>query len=357
MKTRPLFAASLLLAALNSAGAQPGGAALHAVPVDVPHIAFDKYTLPNGLQVILVEDKRLPLVAVNVWYHVGPANEAPGLAGFAHLFEHMMFAGSKHLPRGLADRLLEGAGATDSNGGTGYDSTSYYDTVPSNQLELALWVHADRMGYLLDVLDQKALTNQQDVVRNERRETVENEPYGIVEEALNHALFPPEHPYYASVIGSHADIQSAKLADVREFFMRYYGPNNASIVIAGDIDKVKTRALVAKYFGGLKRGPEVARPKIVTPPIAAERRLTVPDRVELARVYMGWLTPPAYQPDDAELAVAAQILAGGKSSRLYKSLVYERQIAQDVDADQDARALVSTFLVEVTARAGHTPAE
>ncbi len=357
MKTRPLFAASLLLAALNSAGAQPGGAAAPAVPVDVPHIAFDKYTLPNGLQVILVEDKRLPLVAVNVWYHVGPANEAPGLAGFAHLFEHMMFAGSKHLPRGLADRLLEGAGATDSNGGTGYDSTSYYDTVPSNQLELALWVHADRMGYLLDVLDQKALTNQQDVVRNERRETVENEPYGIVEEALNHALFPPEHPYYASVIGSHADIQNAKLADVREFFMRYYGPNNASIVIAGDIDKVKTRALVAKYFGGLKRGPEVARPKIVTPTIAAERRLTVPDRVELARVYMGWLTPPAYQPDDAELAVAAQILAGGKSSRLYKSLVYERQIAQDVDADQDARALVSTFLVEVTARAGHTPAE
>jgi len=357
MKTRPLFAASLLLAALNSAGAQPGGAAAPAVPVDVPHIAFDKYTLPNGLQVILVEDKRLPLAAVNVWYHVGPANEAPGLAGFAHLFEHMMFAGSKHLPRGLADRLLEGAGATDSNGGTGYDSTSYYDTVPSNQLELALWVHADRMGYLLDVLDQKALTNQQDVVRNERRETVENEPYGIVEEALNHALFPPEHPYYASVIGSHADIQNAKLADVREFFTRYYGPNNASIVIAGDIDKVKTRALVAKYFGGLKRGPDVARPKIVTPPITAERRLTVPDRVELARVYMGWLTPPAYQPDDAELAVAAQILAGGKSSRLYKSLVYERQIAQDVDADQDARALVSTFLVEVTARAGHTPAE
>ena len=357
MKTRPLFAASVLLAALNSAGAQTGGAASPAVPANVPHIAFDKYTLPNGLQVILVEDKRLPLVAVNVWYHVGPANEAPGLAGFAHLFEHMMFAGSKHLPRGLADRLLEGAGATDSNGGTGYDSTSYYDTVPSNQLELALWVHADRMGYLLDVLDQKALTNQQDVVRNERRETVENEPYGIVEEALNHALFPPEHPYYASVIGSHADIQSAKLADVREFFMRYYGPNNASIVIAGDIDKVKTRALVAKYFGGLKRGPDVARPKIVTPPITAERRLTVPDRVELARVYMGWLTPPAYQPDDAELAVAAQILAGGKSSRLYKSLVYERQIAQDVDADQDARALVSTFLVEVTARAGHTPAE
>ena len=371
MKTRPLFAASVLLAAANSSGAAggaataappptpytPGTPAVAAALADVPHIAFDKYTLPNGLQVILVEDKRLPLVAVNVWYHVGPANEAPGLAGFAHLFENMMFAGSKHLPRGLADRLLEGAGASDSNGGTGYDSTSYYDTVPANQLELALWVHADRMGYLLDVLDQKSLANQQDVVRNERRETVENEPYGIVEEALNHALFPPGHPYYASVIGSHTDIQNAKLADVRDFFTRYYGPNNASIVIAGDIDKVKARALVAKYFGSLKPGPDVPRPQVKTPPITEERRLTVPDRVELPRVYMGWLTPPAYQPGDAELSVAAQILAGGKSSRLYQSLVYERQIAQDVDADQDARALASTFLVEVTARAGHTAQE
>ncbi len=364
MKTRPLVAASLLMAALNGAGAQGGGgnAAPGASASDpslpgIPTIAFDKYTLPNGLQVILVEDKRLPLVAVNVWYHVGPANEVPGLTGFAHLFEHMMFAGSKHLPRGLADRLMEGAGASDSNGSTDYDRTNYYDTVPSNQLELALWVHADRMGYLLDVLDQKSLTNQQDVVRNERRDTVENEPYGIVEEALNHALFPPEHPYRASVIGSHADIQNAKLADVRDFFTRYYGPNNASIVIAGDIDKIKTRALVAKYFGSLQRGPAVVRPKVTTPPITRERRLVVPDRVELPRVYMGWLTPPAYQAGDAELAVAAQILAGGKSSRLYKSLVYGRQIAQDVDANQDARALASTFLIEVTARTGHTPAE
>lgn len=364
MKTRPLFAASLLMAALNGAGAQGGGgsaassaAATETTLPGIPNIAFDKYTLPNGLQVILVEDKRLPLVAVNVWYHVGPANEVPGLTGFAHLFEHMMFAGSKHLPRGLADRLMEGAGASDSNGSTDYDRTNYYDTVPSNQLELALWVHADRMGYLLDVLDQKSLTNQQDVVRNERRDTVENEPYGIVEEALNHALFPQDHPYRASVIGSHADIQNAKLADVRDFFTRYYGPNNASIVIAGDIDKVKTRALVAKYFGSLRRGPAVQRPQVKTPPITAERRLVVPDRVELPRVYMGWLTPPAYQPGDAELAVAAQILAGGKSSRLYKSLVYESQIAQDVDANQDARALTSAFLIEVTARAGHTPAQ
>jgi zinc protease len=344
----------LVLALPPAAHAETAAAAAAAA---VPQVRYEKTTLPNGLEVILVEDHRLPIVAVNIWYHVGPANEAPGLTGFAHLFEHMMFAGTRHLPRGLADRLLEGAGATDSNGSTDYDRTNYYDTVPSNQLELALWVHADRMGYLLDVLDQAALSNQQDVVRNERRQTVENRPYGIVEEALNHALFPKTHPYYAAVIGSHADIQSAKLADVRDFFKRYYGPNNASIVIAGDIDKAKTRALVAKYFGSFKRSPPVVHPQVTTPPITRERRLTVPDRVELPRVYMAWLTPPAFRPGDAELEVTAQILAGGKASRLYKSLVYERQIAQDASAAQNSNALTSTFIVDVTARPGHDAAE
>jgi len=336
----------LMMTTLN----HPAGA--QSAPAPLPTIAFEKTVLPNGLQVILVEDHRLPIVAVNIWYHVGPANEAPGLTGFAHLFEHMMFAQTRHIPRGMADRLMEGAGATDSNGGTGYDQTSYYDTVPSNQLELALWVHADRMGYLLDVLDQKALSNQQDVVRNERRQTVEEEPYGLVQEALAHALFPKGHPYYASIIGSHADIQSAKLDDVRQFFARYYGPNNASIVIAGDIDKARTLALVERYFGSLRRSPPVAKPNVTTPPITSERRVVVHDRVELPRVFMGWLTPPAYQPGDAELAVAAEILGGGKSSRLYKKLVYERQIAQDVDASQQSLGLTSTFVIDVTARPG-----
>lgn len=335
----------------------PALAQSQASNATLPGIAFEKTTLPNGLEVILVEDHRLPIVAVNIWYHVGPANEAPGLTGFAHLFEHMMFAATRHVPRGLADRLLEGAGATDSNGSTDYDRTNYFDTVPSNQLELALWVHADRMGYLLDVLDQAALSNQQDVVRNERRQSVENRPYGIVEEALNHALFPKNHPYYASVIGSHADIQNAKLADVRDFFTRYYGPNNASIVIAGDIDKAKTRALVARYFGSFKRSAPVARPSVATPPITREQRMTVRDRVELPRVYMAWLTPPAYKPGDAELAVTSQILAGGKSGRLYKNLVYRRQIAQEVAAAQNSYALTSTFVIDATARPGHTPAE
>ena len=198
---------------LSLGGAVPSATAAPAFPIE-------KYTLSNGLEVILVEDHKLPLVAVNIWYHVGPANEAPGLTGFAHLFEHMMFAATAHAPRGLVDKLFEGAGATDSNGSTDFDRTNYHDTLPSNQLELALWAHADRMGYLPDVLDQKALSNQQDVVRNERRESVENRPYGIVEEALFQNLFPKSHPYHANVMGSHADIQSARLEDIRDFFAR-----------------------------------------------------------------------------------------------------------------------------------------
>jgi zinc protease len=364
MKPFKLLAVPALLAALYGAAApQPAAAADEAKndtglsAAAVPQIPYEKYTLPNGLEVILVEDHKLPTTTVNVWYHVGPANEAPGLTGFAHLFEHMMFAATRHVPRGLADQLLEGAGATDSNGSTDFDRTNYFDTVPSNQLELALWTHSDRMGYLLDVLDQTALTNQQDVVRNERRQSIENRPYGIVEEALFHQLFPKSHPYYADVMGSHADIQSARLGDIREFFTRYYRPNNASIVIAGDIDKAKTKALVAKYFGSFQRGPALQKPAVVTPAITAERRAVVADRVELPRVFMGWLTSPAYQPGDAELSLAAQILGGGKSSRLYKSLVYDKQLAQAVSANQNSLALTSVFEIDVTARPGHTAKE
>jgi zinc protease len=356
MKTHPLRALPaflLVLCALLSASVF----AMDTDDLSVPRIPFEKYTLPNGLDVILVENHRLPLTAVNLWYHVGPANEAPGLTGFAHLFEHMMFAASKHVPRGKADKLLEGAGATDSNGSTDFDRTNYFDTVPSNQLELALWVHADRMGYLLDVLDQTALTNQIDVVRNERRQSIENAPYGIVEEALFHQLFPKTHPYYASIMGSHADIQSAKLGDIKHFFTQYYRPNNASLVIVGDIDKVRTKALVAKYFSSFKRGPVLTKPVVVTPAITSERRAVVTDQIELPRVYMAWLTSPAYQPGDAELAIAGQILGGGKSSRLYKSLVYDKQIAQEVSASQGSNALTSMFVVSVTARPGHDAKE
>ncbi|HEV7413806.1 MAG TPA: pitrilysin family protein [Casimicrobiaceae bacterium] len=322
-----------------------------------PTIPYEKYQLPNGLEVILSQDRALPLVTVDIWYHVGAANEEPTRTGFAHLFEHMMFTGSKHVPRGLADKLLEAAGASDSNASTSFDRTNYYDTLPSNQLELALWTHADRMGYLLDSLDQKALSNQQDVVRNERRERIENQPYGIVDEAVFRSLFPVGHPYRPYIMGSHADIQAARLADVRDFFKRYYRPNNATLTIVGDFDPATAKRLINKYFGSFRRGPDVARPAIIAPPIVGERRETVSDQIELERVDLAWLTPPRFKPDDAELSIAAHILAGGKSSRLHKRLVYELQLAQEVSAAQDAYALTSIFDVQAFARPGHTAAE
>ncbi len=322
-----------------------------------PTLDFEKYVLPNGLEVILSEDHRLPLVAVNLWYHVGPANEEPGRTGFAHLFEHMMFQGSKHVPGDTHFRTLEGAGASGINGTTDFDRTNYFETVPANQLELALWLESDRMGYLLDQVDQANLSNQQDVVRNERRQSVENRPYGVVEEALFHQLFPKEHPYYASVIGSHADIQAARLDDVKNFFKLYYAPNNVSLVIVGDIDKAATKPLVEKYFGTLKPGQAVPKPSIQTPPITAERRSVVPDRIELPRVYMAWITSPIFKPGDADADIASIALGGGRSSRLYKKLVYEQQIAQDVSAIQYSLMLGSVFQIQATARPGRSPEE
>ncbi|MCI0596896.1 MAG: insulinase family protein, partial [candidate division Zixibacteria bacterium] len=274
---------------------------------DIPKLKFEKYQLPNGLEVILSEDHRLPLVAVNLWYHVGPANEEPGRTGFAHLFEHMMFQGSRHVEGDSHFKLLEAAGASDINGTTDFDRTNYFETLPSNQLELVLWMEADRMGFLLDKLTQANLTNQQDVVRNERRQSVENRPYGIVEEEMFHQLYPSDHPYYASVIGSHADIQAAKLEDVKKFFKLYYAPNNASLAIVGDIDVAKTKKLVEKYFGSIKRGTEVPQLSAVTPAITSERRVTVQDRIELPRVYMAWITPSIFKEGDAEGGVAAQV--------------------------------------------------
>ena len=323
----------------------------------VPKIEFEKYTLPNGLDVILSEDHRLPLTAVNLWYHVGPANEERGRTGFAHLFEHMMFQGSKHVASDAHFKILEGAGASLINGTTDFDRTNYFETVPSNQLELALWIESDRMGYLLEKVDRAALANQQDVVRNERRQSVENQPYGIVEDAMFHQLFPPEHPYYASVIGSHADIQAARLDDVKQFFKQYYAPNNASLAVVGDIDPAATRRLIEKYFGPLKRGPDVPPITVQTPAIAAERRQTVSDRIELPRVYMAWITPPIFKPGDADADITAAILGGGKSSRLYKHLVYDQQIAQQVSSQQYSLMLGSLFDIEVTARPGHTVQE
>lgn len=323
--------------------------------VAAPQIKYEKYTLKSGLEVILSQDHRLPLVAVDLWYHVGPANEREGRTGFAHLFEHMMFEGSLHVGSKEHDRYLEAAGASDINGTTDFDRTNYFETLPSNQLELALWLESDRMGYLLGKIDQERLANQRDVVRNERRQSVENTPYGLVEEELYHELFPKNHPYFADVIGSHRDIEAARLDDVREFFRQYYSPNNASLTITGDIDPAKTKAWVEKYFGSIPSGPPVPKVTAVPAQIIAERRSKVTDQVELPRIYMGWITPAIFQPGDAESDLLAHILGVGKSSRLYKSLVYDKQIAQDVSVQNGNLSLGSVFELQVTAKPGVKP--
>jgi zinc protease len=348
-----LLALSLLAVIQTPPSAQTRAAGV----TDVPRLQFEKYTLPNGLEVILSQNRRLPVVAVNLWYHVGPANEEPGRTGFAHLFEHMMFQGSKHVPPDGHFKLLEAAGATGLNGTTDYDRTNYFETVPANQLDLALWLEADRMGYLLEKVDQEALSNQQDVVRNERRQSVENQPYGLAEETIVQMLFPKGHPYYGNVIGSHEDIQSVKLDDVNRFFRQYYAPNNASLAIVGDFDPAATKKLVEKYFGTLKRGPDVPPIAADTPRLTAEKRAVVPARVELPRVYMTWLTSPIFKPGDADSEITAAILGSGRSSRLYRKLVYERQIAQNVTAYQNSLILGSMFQIQATARPGHTAEE
>ena len=321
----------------------------------LPTIKYEKYKLKNGLEVILSEDHRLPLVAVDLWYHVGPANEREGRTGFAHLFEHMMFEGSKHIGSKAHFRYLEGAGATGINGTTNFDRTNYFETVPSNQLDLALWLESDRMGYLLDTLDGEKLANQRDVVRNERRQSIENRPYGLAEEDIYKELFPKGHPYYAAVIGSHADIEAAQIDDVRHFSEQYYTPNNASIAIVGDFNPATVKAQLEKYFGSIPAGPAVPKIEVKPPVITAEKRITVTDDVELPRVYMAWITPSIYTPGDADSDLLAHILGGGKSSRLYKKLVYEQQIAQDVEVDNDSELLGSVLDIQATAKPGVTP--
>lgn len=321
----------------------------------IPDFQCEKYKLPNGLEVILLEDHRLPLVAVNIWYHVGPVNERPGLTGFAHLFEHMMFEGSKYVGEKAHFHYLESAGATSINGTTDFDRTNYYETLPSNQLELALWLESDRMGFLLENLTSDKLENQRDVVRNERRQVVESAPYGLVHEELFHQLFPQSHPYYASVMGSHADIEAAQLADIWHFFQLYYAPNNASLAIVGDIDLPGTRALVEKYFSPIPAGKPIPPVTVHTPPIVSEKRAIVEDQVELPRVFLAWLTSPIFTQEDAECDLLARILGGGKSSRLYQRLVYEQRIAQDIGAQQASLALGSIFAIEGTCKPGVEP--
>jgi zinc protease len=317
-----------------------------------PEIAFEKLTLPNGLGVILQHDPSLPLVAVNIWYHVGPRNEAPGRSGFAHLFEHLMFSGSRHVGRDF-DVLLESVGATNVNGTTSYDRTNYFETVPRDQLDMVLWIESDRMGYLLDVLDQGLLDVQRDVVKNERRQSYDNAPYGPSYLALLDALFPPGHPYNGAIIGSMADLTAATLDDVKGFFRDYYTPSNATLTIAGDFDRAAVKASIQKYFGSLPDRVKKPTPEL-KPPAPRYGRYTVEEPVELAEVTFGYRTPPAYTADDPIVDVTMALLAGGKATRLYQTLVVDKKLASEVTANQDSNQLSGIVTIGATAATGKT---
>jgi zinc protease len=325
------------------------GAAFASSRISVP---YEMFRLPNGLTVIVHEDHSAPVVSVNCWYHVGSGRETPGRTGFAHLFEHLMFEGSKNVPEGAFDRWLEAVGG-DNNGSTQVDRTNYYENVPANALEMPLFLESDRMGFLLDVLKPETVDGQRDVVKNERRQGVENQPYGKVEDVMPPALFPKDHPYSWPVIGSMADLSAASQEDVRDFFKKWYGAANASLVIAGDVDAKQARRLAEKWFADVPKSepvePITPRPVV----LRGEKRIVVEDKVQLPRLYLAWVTPPALAPGDAALDAVSAVLAAGKNSRLYKRLVYELQVAQDVTAFQDSNALASNFQVIVTARSGH----
>jgi zinc protease len=341
----------VMLALAGPLGAQtpPQSPAQAPAKIEVPYTQF---SLPNGLHVILHEDHSVPVVTVNVWYHVGSSRERQGRTGFAHLFEHLMFMGSGHVKAGEFDTLLETVGGT-NNGSTETDRTNYWINVPSNSLELALFLESDRMGYLLDTMTAQTVDAQRDVVKNERRQSYENRPYGMADIALTEMLFPEGHPYHWPVIGYMPDLTAASYDDVVAFFKKYYAPANASLVVAGDLDTAAARKMVEKWFGDVKAGPPVEPATIPGVALTQVVKKTMTDRVQLPRLTLAWITPRHFEPGDAALDVVADVLAGGKNSRLYKRLVYDMQIAQDVSASQNSSALASYFQIEVTPRPGH----
>ena len=342
---RTLVVAVLLMAGSRAAAQQ------------IPRIAVERYTLPNGLTVLLHEDHSVPLVAVETWYHVGSSDEQPGRTGFAHLFEHIMFMGSEHVPVGQFDKWLEAAGAN-NNGSTTQDRTNYYEWGPSSLLPLTLWLDADRMGWLLPTMDQAKVDLQRDVVKNERRQSVDNVPYGRADETILAALFPANHPYHHDVIGSMDDLSAATLQDVQHFFRTYYVPNNATLAVVGDFNRDSAKTWIGRYFDAIPRGTEAApRPTVPGFTVARDTFLVLEDRVQIPRLYETWHTVKIFHPDDAALDVLAYILAGDKSSRLYKDLVYEQQVAQDVSAYQGSMHLDGLFQIVVTPKPDQTPAK
>ena len=316
-------------------------------------IPFETYKLPNGLTVILSLDRTTPTVAVNLWYHVGSKNEMPGRTGFAHLFEHVMFTGSGNVPYGYHDKLTEGVGGS-NNGSTNHDRTNYYETIPSNYLETALWLESDRMGFLLEKLDLAKLNAQRDVVKNERRQGVDNQPYGRVNEIFLAAMYPKTHPYSWPVIGSMTDLSAASEEDVKAFFRLYYAPNNATIAIVGDFDPVQAKAWIQKYFGDLPKGQPVTRPKVPLGSLSASKRLVYEDAVQLPRLYIQWPTVGFRNDDDYALSVMGSILSGSRTARLTKAMVYDSQMASQVGGFQNSSEDVGVFQVVVIPRPEHS---
>ena len=356
--TRPAILIAVIVSAAASACAPartPSAAAAGASRTtgsDI-RIPFEEMTLPNGLNVILAPDRSTPVVTVDIWYHVGSKNEVPGRTGFAHLFEHVMFTGSGNVPYGMHDRLTQGVGGN-NNGSTSNDRTNYYESIPSNYLETALWLESDRMGFLLDKLDSAKFAAQRDIVQNERRQGVDNQPYGRASEIVTTALYPESNPYSWPVVGYLSDLQRASVEDVKQFFRVYYAPSNATLAIVGDFDPAQAKTLVRKYFGDLPRGPAISRPTVTVPTLASPKRLVYEDRVQVPRLYMRWPTVSMKHPDAEALTFLGSILTASRTARLTKALVYDQQSAAQVSAGQVSRENVGDFSIVMTPRPGHT---
>ena len=340
---------SALALVLTIALAQPLIGQKKSSASDSIKIPFETYKLPNGLTVILSEDRTTPTVTVDVWYHVGSKNEVLGRTGFAHLFEHVMFTGSGHVPYGLHDKLTEGVGGS-NNGSTNNDRTNYFEIIPSNYLESALWIEADRMGFLLDKLDIAKLNAQRDIVKNERRQGVDNQPYGRVSEIFSAAMYPKDHPYSWPVIGYMTDLTAASEEDVKSFFRLYYAPNNATLAIVGDFDPAQTKAWIQKYFGDLPKGQTVQRPSVPLGKLTANKRLVYEDRVQVPRLYIQWPTVGFKNDDSYALSLMASILSGSRTSRLQKALVYDSPKASGLFSFQNSSEDVGVFQLTVIPR-------
>jgi len=362
---------ALLLPLALALGAAPAAAAPAAAPVPATTSApasapapidvrldFERYTLDNGLEVILHRDPAAPLVAANVWYHVGSGDETPGKSGFAHLFEHMMFQGAKHIGKDVHFNILQEIGGTSVNGTTNSDRTNYFEVVPSHRIETALWLESDRMGYLLDLLDETSLKNQQEVVRNERRQRYDNVPYGKDRFAVAEALYPEGHPYRYLTIGRHEDLETANIEDVKSFFKQWYVPSNATLTLAGDFQIDAAKQLVQKWFGAFPKIAKPAHPKVQQPVLTASVRKEIDDSfARLYRVHYAWHTPPMFSDADFDLDVVSQVLGAFGWGRLHRALVLDEKSARSVNVYNQSQTHSSIFHIVVDLKPGQDPAK